>query len=121
MLLFNSDVHSRLDYVNRFVTVDEALPTAQGPALLIRTTDGKGTRWTMALLGDDGSVRTLEVPIRSPSRRAHLRGDVFGDRILLLLREFLPERGKQRETTELIELRLSSPPDPGTSGASRMD
>jgi hypothetical protein len=121
MLHFNSDVHARLDYVNRFVTVDEVLPTEHGPALLIRSADGKGTRWTLALLGDDGSVRKLEVPIRSPSRRAHLRGDVLGDRLLLILREFLPEKGKQRETTEIVELRLSSPPDLETSGTSRKD
>lgn len=106
LILFNSDVHARLDYINRFSTVDEILPTEAGPAILIRWADERGTYWKMAVLGEDGVVEMMDVPVRSPSTRAHLRGDVLDGKILLVLREFLPEKGKTRERAELIELRI---------------
>ena len=87
MLRYNSDVQARLDYINRFDTVDEVLPTSDGPALLIRSANEGGTNWRIVLLGEDGLTQVVTVPIHSQSRRARLRGDVFGDHLLLILRE----------------------------------
>lgn len=103
MLRFGSDVEARLDYVNRFVTVDEVLPTPDGPGLLLRATDRDGTSWRLVILHEDGTSEELSVPIESDSRQAHLRGDVYGDRVFLVLRYFF-SRGEERDGAELIEL-----------------
>jgi hypothetical protein len=104
LLHFNSDVPARLEYIARFLTVDEALPTSPDPSLLLRRVDADETRWHMVLLHEDGSTTRIDVPVTASSRKAHLWGDVRGDRILLVLREFLPTPGE--EWAELIELRL---------------
>lgn len=103
LIRFGSDVRARLEYVNKHVTVDEILPTHLGPALLLRTVDRTGTRWKLAVLGDDGSMLQVDVPLTSASRNSHLRGDVLEERVILLLNEFLAAPGEDR--AELIELR----------------
>lgn len=110
LLLYNSDVPARLEYIARFLTVDEALPTRPDPSLLLRRVEGEETSWQMVLLHEDGTTTKIQVPITAKSRKAHLWGDAQGDRILLVLREFLPTPGE--EWAELVELRLERGDDP---------
>jgi len=107
LLLYASDFRARLAQINRFTTVDEVLPTTPEPALLLRSVKEDGTHWVMALLAEDGTIRTIDVPITSPSQHARLRGDVSGDRILLLLQRPLWDKNKgETSSADLIELRM---------------
>lgn len=106
LLKLGSDTKARLEYVNRFITVDDVLPTAEGPGLLLRKVDEKGTSWRLALLRDEGGFDEMKVPVTSDSPHAHLRGDVLGERLFLVLRYF--ER-QPKSDAELIELRFGPP------------
>lgn len=109
LMLFGSDVGARLAYVNRFTTVDEVLPTTPEPSLLLRSVDDEGTHWSMVLLAADGKTQRVEVPLTSSSPHARLRGDVLGERILLLMRYPLWDKDNgQPRSAQLIEMRLRS-------------
>lgn len=99
-LLFASDVLARLAYLNRFTTVDEVLPLASGPALILRTA-GKGrTTWKMIILGADRANEGFPLPIDSTSVNDHLRGDVLGDRLVLIRNEWMREGPPNAELME---------------------
>lgn len=67
--------------------LDDLVPLAEGPGLVVRTREVDTTRWRLRILGEDGSARSFELPVTSPSRYAHLRADRLGERLVLLLRE----------------------------------
>ncbi|MEO8504575.1 MAG: hypothetical protein ABI609_11805 [Acidobacteriota bacterium] len=104
-LRFGSDVRARFAYLNQFTTVDEILPLDQGPALILRTAGPLGTRWDLVAFDRSGATRKVRLPITSTSVQMHLRGDACGDRVVLIMREFLPER---IHPSELIEYRLET-------------
>lgn len=103
MLRLGGDAAARHRYLGRFTSVDEILPTPFGPALVVREVASQGTRWSLVLLREEGAPRRLDLPIGSTSERAHLRGDAKGDRLLLILKHYMPQAG---EGSELFELRL---------------
>jgi hypothetical protein len=91
MFRLSADPEFRWDEMNRWVIVDDILPLPQGPALLVRKyLPGMkpSTTWLLKLLKNDGSVKTFELPISSPGGLAHLRGDVSGGRIVLLIAQY---------------------------------
>jgi hypothetical protein len=77
----------RLAWINQRRTVDSILPLPDGPGVLVRTVTGSATHWQIKVLHGDGTWTTVEVPLRGASANAHLRGDVQGRRIVLLLYE----------------------------------
>lgn len=79
------DEPGRWDWVNRRRSVDDVLPLQEGPALVVRTVQSGETHWTLKILKPKGIVESREIPIVSPSPLAHLRGDVRGERIVLLI------------------------------------
>lgn len=77
----------RFAWLNQNRLLDDVLPLPQGPGLLVRAHTGGTTRWRLLVLARDDSFRTWEVPITSTTGLSHLRGDVRGDRIALLVSE----------------------------------
>ncbi|MEO8504576.1 MAG: hypothetical protein ABI609_11810 [Acidobacteriota bacterium] len=106
---FGSDVRARLDYLNRFTTVEEVLPLDRGPALILRSAGSWGTRWRVVLLGEGGANHEIPLPITSSSPNSHLRGDVLGSRIVLLQSEWASESAPKAEVLE-FGLEAEAPP-----------
>ena len=79
---------ARWGWLSRRVILDDILPMPQGAGLLLRSRVGQETRWAIRLLGPDGSVASIAVPITSVSERTRLRGDLHGDRIVFLTSEY---------------------------------
>lgn len=104
---YGSVVESRIAYVNRFVTVDEVLPTHPHPSLVMRWVVGKETRWKLVVLREDGTTAEVPLPVVYPSDRMHLRGDVRGDRLVLITQEDLPD-GRD-DHSDLWEFRIVPP------------
>jgi hypothetical protein len=80
-----SNIPARQDWLNHHRTVDSILPLPQGAAILVRIPDKAAIRWELKLLRRDGSWGTVLIPLRGETANAHLRADVRGNRIALLL------------------------------------
>jgi hypothetical protein len=93
MMAMAADFSARTDWMSQYTIVDDILPFGDGPGLLLRTVRDGGTRWEIAYLLSSGKVRRERLPFHSPSPRAHLRGDVRGNRVALLLFDYeLPNK-----------------------------
>ncbi len=103
-----SDGHFRqLDYLNRRRTLDEILPLASGPALVVREVSQGSTSWRLELLHPDGSVASAALPVRSGSAYSHIRGDVLGDEVVLLMLEYGDLDVPPAEPPRLVQLRIT--------------
>lgn len=92
-LLLARDPHARWAYLKRYRTVDEILILDGRPTLVVRRVEAEGTRWELITLETEGRTSRRELPISSPSKLMHLRGDTLDDRIVLLIFDeatFLP-------------------------------
>lgn len=85
MFKLAADFDARVAWLNRRRTLDEILPLPQGPGLVIRNVADGRPRWQLKVLRESGEITTYEIPLASESGRSHLRGDVRGGRIVLLL------------------------------------
>jgi hypothetical protein len=99
------------DWMNRQRLLDEVLPLAEGPGLLIRTAgpDGK-TSWELRILRVDGKTASYTLPFTG-GREDRLSGDVRNGRLALLKtswRNF--HRGSQASEILVLEM-------PGTEAA----
>jgi hypothetical protein len=87
-----ANLEERFAVRNLYRSVDDILPMPQGPALIVRTANPRGTSWQLKLLKDNGKVETHQLPIESPTGMAHLRGDVRGDlAVFLVVERSLPK------------------------------
>ncbi len=75
-------------FVNRRRMLDDILPLPAGPGLLLRDFAGGENRWHLKILHRNGSIGHVEIPITSSTGKAHLRGDVRGNRVALLVVEY---------------------------------
>ena len=82
--LLARDPRARWAWLDARRLVDEILPLPSGPALVVRSVRDGVTSWEIEALADDGTARSSPVPVTSPSGWSHLRGDVRGDRVVLL-------------------------------------
>ncbi len=73
----------RLERVNRLRVVDDILPLAPAPGLLVRSVANGRVSWALEILRPEGVV-TYSVPFASDNPFDRLRGDVRGDRVVLL-------------------------------------
>jgi hypothetical protein len=76
--------HARFEFLNQHRVVDDILPLPQGPALLIRSVTNGTVHWVLRVLRADGAVLTYAVPFTGTVASDRLRGDVRGNRIVLL-------------------------------------
>jgi len=81
------DPHARNRWMGLRRVVDEILPLPQGPGVIIREMRDGEIVWEMAILGADGSVKWLDLPVKSSSSWSHLKGDVRGKKIVFLVVE----------------------------------
>jgi hypothetical protein len=74
---------ARYAYLNEHRVLDDILPLAQGPGLLIRSVVGGKVHWQLEVL-QPAATLIYDVPLTGNTSYDRLRGDVRGDRIVLL-------------------------------------
>jgi hypothetical protein len=79
------DPAARFDWVNQRRILEDILPLPQGPGLIVRKVVQGQIRWELKILSDE--IATYEIPVPSERPLAHLRGDVRGNKIALLVYE----------------------------------
>lgn len=85
--LLARDFAARIDWLSARRIVDDLLAVDNAPALLLRTVENGVTRWDLVRLPLDRNAERVAVPVTMPTPRGHVRGDVMGDRIVLLVFE----------------------------------
>lgn len=80
---FASSYRARFDFLNQRRVLDEIVPLADGPALLVRQVTGATVHWTLNVLGADRVLRHT-VPIVGDAPYDRLRADARGGRLALL-------------------------------------
>jgi hypothetical protein len=83
--LLARDFARRTEWLASRITVDDVLPLRSGPALLLRRVENGVTRWDLVTLPFQGKTERITLPVSMPTPRAHVRGDVRGDRLVLLV------------------------------------
>jgi hypothetical protein len=103
-IALGSDLKGRTDWVNRRQMLDEMLALPEGPLLVIRKATPKGTEWRGVLLPlTGGPPLDVTLPISSPSRLAHVKADLRGDRVAFLITEHtLPKEARPVPTRVVI-------------------
>jgi hypothetical protein len=102
------DVPSRLAWINERRIVDDVLPLAAGPGLLIRSVKKGEVGWVLKVLHADGSLGIYDVPVHAQNAFSHLKGDVRQGRLVLLLWGHPPDRNPDH--MPLPHLLVLSPP-----------
>ena len=84
--LLARDEKARISWMNQHRIVDDILPLPHGDAgLLIRSFSGGRVSWDLAVLHPDGQTESYLLPLTGESPYARIRGDVRGNRVVLLL------------------------------------
>ena len=96
-----ADYVERAKWDSRFTVIDDVLPLVEGPGLLLRYAVDGEIRWRLAVLHRDSAATMYEVPVTSPSLEPHLRGDVRGEKIVLL-RTQGGDRGKPPDAEPIL-------------------
>lgn len=101
------DLKGRADWINRRETLDEMLALPEGPLLVIRKATPKGTEWRGVLLPIQGGAPVkVALPISSPSRLAHAKADLRGDRVVFLVMEHTLSQTQKPVPTRAVVTRL---------------
>jgi hypothetical protein len=82
---YSASPPARFEFVNRYRVVDEILPLPAGPGLVVRYVTDGGVHWALRLLRLNGEILTYALPFTGNDATDRLRGDVRGNRIVLLL------------------------------------
>jgi hypothetical protein len=88
MYHLSADLKARLAWINQRRVLEDIVPLPEGAGLIVRTAAGGQTRWDLKLLRRDGEVSSQPLPWTGPSPDWHLRADVRGDRLAVLLKEY---------------------------------
>ena len=78
------DVPGRRAWVNRRRAVDDILPLADNPVLIVRSVNNGKATWELKTLAPDG-VKTCALPLEDPTGLARIKADVRGDEVVLLV------------------------------------
>ena len=79
----NGSYPARFEFLNRHRVIEEILPLAEGPGLLIRSVVAGKVRWALTVLHGD-QVTSYPVPITGDLPYDRLRADVRGGRLAFL-------------------------------------
>ena len=82
------DPAARWAWLNRFRTVEDIVPAAGEPALLVRSVMKGRTSWSLTTLLADGKTRNQTLPVTQDGERWHARADIYEGRLMLLLFEY---------------------------------
>lgn len=85
LMLVARDFGERIKWYASRVTLDEILPTANGPAVVLRRVEKGVTKWDLVTLPYKGQSQRVTLPVTMPTPRAHVRGDIRGNRLVLLM------------------------------------
>lgn len=85
LLLVARDFGERIRWYESRVIVDEILPMPDGPALILRRVEGGVTKWDLVTLPYRGKSLRAPLPLTMRTPRGHIRGDVRGNRVVLLM------------------------------------
>ncbi len=104
--LLSANPLARWSWLQQFLTVDDIVPLADGPGLLIRRATQTGTRWHLTQLRRDQPAITLDLPITAASSTARLRVDLRGEDAVFLVFDharFLPP-GPKKDHADRVRL-----------------
>jgi hypothetical protein len=101
VLKLSASFPMQADWVNRRRTLDEILPLPEGPGLVVRSVQEGHVRWELKVLRPKGGLSSYLIPATPQSDLSHVRGDVRGERIVLLLFAF-KRNGLETETPRLL-------------------
>lgn len=101
------DPHAQNQWLGQRRVVDEILPLAAGPGIIIRERHGAEIHWRMAMLTIDGKVSWLDLPLKGSSTYSHLKGDVRGSRIVFLVVEHGKEIQKPAAVPRIVLAELT--------------
>jgi hypothetical protein len=112
---YSASVKARYPWLNQRRVLDEILPLPEGPGFVVRTRTAGKTSWQLKLIRGPRDVKTVAIPLSSPSEFAHLRGDVRDGRLVLLLadRGEKPPAGYPRLVVAELPTRAEARRDPG--------
>lgn len=85
--LLARDFAKRIEWMSARVIVDDLLAFDNEPALLLRRVEKGVAKWDLVTLPASGKGERVAVPVTLSTPRGHVRGDVLGDRIVLLVFE----------------------------------
>lgn len=95
----------RLRWHHQRRILDDVLSWDGWPGLLIRVPDGDGTRWELQVLDDHGIGKPVALPLSTRSTFSHLKGDVRGDRVALLVVEYEIPGSPPQQSPRLLVLK----------------
>jgi hypothetical protein len=115
-LRFSRTPRARFDFLNQHRVVDAILPLKEGPGLLIRSVKDGKVAWDLKVLQSGERVLSYDVPVAGELPYDRLRGDVRGDRIVLLrAAQWFDKLSPPYRTTRIVVAEL--PQDAGKGGA----
>jgi hypothetical protein len=83
--LLARDFARRNEWFASRILLDDILPLPSGPGLLLRRVENGVTKWDLVVLRyGKGKPERIPVPLVMPTPRAHVKGDVRGNQIVLL-------------------------------------
>lgn len=86
--LLARDFGERIKWYASRVILDDILPLPTGPALLLRRVEKGVTKWDIVKLANGGGkAEHVTLPVTIPTPRGHVRGDVRGNKLVLLVFE----------------------------------
>lgn len=88
MMLLSASLEARSAWINQRRVLDDIVALPQGAGLLVRQIANGRTGWQLKILRRDGRVSTHALPFTLPSPHWHLRADVRGERIAILVKEY---------------------------------
>jgi hypothetical protein len=101
------DFARRIDWLASRIVVDDILPLRGGPALLLRRVDKNVTKWDLVTLPFHGKSERVPLPVTIPTPRGHVRGDIRGDQVILLVFDDPMPKQKPVAPPRLMVLSLS--------------
>lgn len=104
-LSLNAEPVPRYQWFNQQRLLDDLLPWEDWPALLLRDSTPDGPQWEIVVLGKEGPVRRLAVPVSEAGPNARMRGDVFGELVVLVILELEISPSDPKVQSRLVLLR----------------
>lgn len=85
--LLARDFDARSRWLASRPILDDIVPLRNGPALIIRHVAEEVSAWDLVVLGAAGKHQRIPLPLKMTGSRAHVRADIAGDRLVVLLFE----------------------------------
>ncbi len=81
---FSIDQQNRAETLNQHIIIDDLIEWQNKPALILRAMSGGFPVWGLVVLEDDGSFRSLPLPIDHGSSYSRLKADSRSEQLLIL-------------------------------------